>query len=111
MTDYFKGIKPDKEAFSIIKSRMAKTRQDFKGTRAVIKAMKKQAKMLWEIKKLDLEKNKKEGKKTAVFCREIELGILVICDEEGLQVEQNVNFNNIPAPWGFGSSDSDNKEN
>ena len=110
MTDYFKGIKPDKEAFSIIKSRMAKTRDDFKGRRAVIRAMTKHAKMLYEMKML------KGDKETAVFCRETELGILVICDEEGVQVEQNVNFNNLPAPWGFAPArpygdDSERREN
>ena len=110
MTDYFKGIKPDKKAFSIIKSRMAKTRDDFKGRRAVIRAMTKHAKMLYEMKML------KGDKETAVFCREAELGILVICDEEGVQVEQNVNFNNLPAPWGFAPArpyddDSERREN
>ena len=110
MTDYFKGIKPDKEAFSIIKSRMSKTRDDFKGRRAVIRAMTKHAKMLYEMKML------KDGKESAVFCRETELGILVICDEHGVQVEQNVNFNNLPAPWGFGPArpygdDSERREN
>ena len=67
-------------------------------------------------KKFDLEVNNPTGKKTAVFCRETELGILVICDEEGVQVEQNVNFNNLPAPWGFAPArpygdDSERREN
>ena len=102
MTDYFKELKADKGDLKNMRSRMKRTRDNFRSRRAVIRAMTKQAKMLWEVKKLDLEKNKKEGRHTAVFCREVELGILVICDEEGVQVEQNVNFKKLPPPWGFG---------
>ena len=116
MTDYFKELKADKGDLKKMSSRMKRTRDNFRSRRAVIRSMTKHAKMLWEIKKLDLEKNKKEGRHTAVFCREAELGILVICDEHGVQVEQNVNFENLPAPWGFRPArplgdDSERQEN
>ena len=116
MTDYFKNIKADKGDLKNMKSRMKRTRDNFKGRRAVIRAMTKHAKMLWEMKKSDSEKNNSTGKKTAVFCREAELGILVICGEEGVQVEQNIDFDKLPAPWGFGPAhpygdDSESREN